>query len=68
MARRSILLLVDEAMVLLEQVEKALGDLAVESRDGSVSPGTVYRAYTGLVRLHEKLAEIREAAYRAGMV
>ncbi|KSW12402.1 hypothetical protein CF15_06650 [Pyrodictium occultum] len=56
--------LLDEAMALLELVEKSVGELAEAASSGErVSPGSVYSTYTSLVRLRDKLAELRGVLY-----
>ena len=50
----------DEAMALLEEVERALGVLASRREGGR----GVYSVYTSLVRLHSKLVELREELFR----
>lgn len=58
--RDRVLRRIDEAMALLEEAERALGRLARSTGRG----GGVYHAYTSLVRLRDKIAEIREEVYR----
>lgn len=55
--RDRALRLLDEAMALLELVERSLGSEA-ERRGGRVS-GPLYSMYTNLLRLHEKLVQLR---------
>jgi len=55
----------DEAMALLEQLERGVGRLAEEREEG-VSRGTIYRLYANMVRLHEKLAELRAILFELG--
>ncbi len=58
--RDRVLRRIDEAMALLEEAERALGRLA----RGAGRGGGVYHAYTSLIRLRDKIAEIREEVYR----
>ncbi|HIQ23676.1 MAG TPA: hypothetical protein EYH50_01345 [Pyrodictium delaneyi] len=57
--------LLDEAMALIELVEESIGELVAAANSGKpASPGSIYAAYTSIVRLHDKLAELRDAVYR----
>ena len=61
---RALRLLV-EVMALVERVEESIGELAAAANSGKpASPGSLYAAYTSIVRLHDKLAELRDAVYR----
>ncbi len=56
-ACNSMLRLLDEALTLLETVEKRLGEFSVGH---SVSKGSLYDMYTSITRLYDKLVELRK--------
>jgi len=56
--------LLDEAMTLVERVEESIGEIAAAASSGRpASRGSLYAAYTYIVRLHDKLAQLRNAIY-----
>ncbi len=57
-ACNSTLRLLDEALTLLETVEKHLGEFS--ARHG-VSKGSLYGMYTSITRLYDKLIELRKS-------
>ena len=57
-ACNSALRQLDEALALLEIIEKHLGELSVER---GASRGPLYGMYTSITRLFDKLAELRRS-------
>ncbi len=56
--------LLDEAMRLLEMIEEEVGQLASKAReDGRVTPGEVYRLYTLLVDVADRLRRLRASMF-----
>ncbi len=58
------LTILDEAMAILEQVEEEVGRLAAKAREGErLSSGEVYRLYTLLVDLGDRLRRLRASVF-----
>ena len=54
----------DESMVLLERVEEEVGRLAAKARNGErLQPGEVYRLYTLVLDVGERLRRLRAILY-----
>jgi len=64
--RDRALKLVDEVLALLDRGERDRGDAARRIRRGEPWEGRFYSAYTSLVRLRDKVVELREEINRLG--
>ena len=54
----------DESMALLERVEEEVGRLAAKARNGErLQPGEVYRLYTLVLDVGERLRRLRAILY-----
>ena len=54
----------DESMALLEEVEEEVGRLAAKARSGEkLQPGEVYRLYTLVLDVGERLRRLRAILY-----
>jgi len=60
------LVVVDELMGIVEEIERSIGEIASKADEGeSVSRGQVYKLYTLMVRLRDKIRELRQIIYLA---
>jgi hypothetical protein len=58
--------LLDEAMTILERLEAEVERLAAKAKgDGRITSGEVYKMYTLLVDLGDKLRQLRVAIFEA---
>jgi len=63
---RDPLIVVDELMGIVEEIEKSIGEIASRIDEGeSLSRGQVYKLYILMVRLRDKIKELRQAVYLA---
>lgn len=63
---RDPLIVIDELMGIVEEIEKSIGEIASRAGEGeSLSRGQVYKLYTLMVRLRDKIKELRQAVYLA---
>ena len=63
---RDPLIVVDELMSIVEEIEKSIGEIATRAdKGGSVGRGQVYKLYTLMVRLRDKIKELRQTVYLA---
>jgi len=63
---RDPLIVIDELMGIVEEIEKSIGEIASRASEGeSLSRGQVYKLYTLMVRLRDKIKELRQAVYLA---
>ncbi len=65
MAKDNVFRLIDESMSILDYIEREVGEIAKSSsRDEPPSKGTVYSLYSLVVRLRDKISELRAEIYR----
>jgi hypothetical protein len=58
--------LIDESMELLELIEKDIGIIASSAaKDQAPSKGSIYSLYTLVVKLRDRLTELRHEVYNA---
>ena len=60
------LIVVDELMGIVEEIERSIGEITSKASEGeSTSRGQLYKLYTLMVRLRDKIRELRQAIYLA---
>ncbi len=65
MNRDNVLRLIDESMSILDYIEREIGNIAKSSvQDEPPSKGTIYSLYSLVVRLRDKISELRAEIYQ----
>ncbi len=66
MGRDAVFRLIDESMNILDYIEREIGSIArTSSRNEPPSKGNIYSLYSLVVRLREKMIELRAEIYNS---